>query len=69
MAADRGLLDDGDAAPSALVDVTGIPLDQLLPSTDSVLANSLSALVAEMSGSRETLAAFMNFAADDPQPV
>ncbi|GGN56826.1 hypothetical protein GCM10010112_09020 [Actinoplanes lobatus] len=69
MAAGPGVAGSGDALPTTLIDVTGIPLDQLLPSTDSVLANSLSALVAEMSGNREILAAFGNFAPDEPSPL
>jgi FXSXX-COOH protein len=58
----------GDLDHSALVDVTGIPLDQLLPSTESVLARSLQALVRETSRPQEVISAFGNFAPDDPFP-
>ncbi|GAA4596951.1 FXSXX-COOH protein [Actinoplanes octamycinicus] len=60
--------DDGMPLP-ALVDVTDLSLRTLCLSTDSVLARSLSALVAEMSGRGEVLAAFGNFAPDDPGPI
>jgi FXSXX-COOH protein len=58
---------DFDRSP--LVDVTGIPLAELVPSTDTVLAHSLHALVRETSRPQEILSAFGNFAPDDPLPT
>ena len=58
----------GDFDHSLLVDVTGIPLAELVPSTDTVLAHSLHALVRETSRPQEILSAFGNFAPDDPLP-
>lgn len=52
-----------------LVDVTRLPLDQLVPSTDSALARSLLAVVRETSRPQEIIAAFGNFAPDDPHPI
>jgi FXSXX-COOH protein len=51
-----------------LIDVTGMPLDQLLPSDDSALAASLRNLVIETSRPQEIISAFGNFAPDDPLP-
>jgi FXSXX-COOH protein len=58
--------DDGDRSP--LIDVSDMRLDQLLPSADTVLARSLSALVDETTRPQEIIAAFGNFAPDDPPP-
>jgi hypothetical protein len=69
MAAAPGEAGNDGVTPPALVDVTGLSLRNLCLSADSVLANSLSALVAEMSGRGEVLAAFGNFAPDDPGPI
>ena len=68
MHADPADTGHGGLEHSALVDVTGIPLDQLVPSTDTVLAHSLHALVRETSRPQEIIAAFGNFAPDDPLP-
>ncbi|MEV4350343.1 hypothetical protein AB0J83_38295 [Actinoplanes sp. NPDC049596] len=66
MDADRAT---GPETASPLIDVTGIPLDQLLPSDDSALAVSLRDLVTMTSRPQEIVAAFGNFAPDDPLPT
>jgi FXSXX-COOH protein len=51
---------DDDAEPS-LIDVTGMPLAQLLPSDDTVLTNSLRRLLIELDHPQEAIAAFSNY--------
>lgn len=56
-----GALGDGDVDPP-LVDVSGMPLDQLVSSSsDSVLARSLRRVVADLH-QHEVMSAFSNYA-------
>ena len=45
---------------SVLVDVTGLPLDQLVVSTDSALTSSLRRALADLDRPQEVIAAFSN---------
>jgi hypothetical protein len=55
-----GMPGDGDVDPP-LVDVSGMPLDQLVSSGDSVLARLLLRVVADLE-QHEVLSAFANYA-------
>jgi len=57
-----------DLGYSALVDVSGIPFDELVNSTNAALARALHAVTRETSDTTTILAAFQNFAPDDPTP-
>jgi FXSXX-COOH protein len=70
-------MDDSDVEPegteSDLVDVTRMPLVELIPSDDSVLANSLRRLLTDLDRPHEIVAAFANYAGgsdttDQPVP-
>jgi FXSXX-COOH protein len=59
----------GDGTPDhqpELPDVTGLPLAELIPADDTVLANSLRRLLTELDSAQEIIAAHNNFA-DDPR--
>jgi FXSXX-COOH protein len=47
-----------------LPDVSGLPLDRLIDAADTVLANSLRRLVADLDRPQEVLSAFDNYAGD-----
>jgi FXSXX-COOH protein len=57
---------DGTDQPE-LVDVTSLPLAELIPADDTVLANSLRRLLAELDHPQEIIAAFGNAAGDPRQ--
>jgi FXSXX-COOH protein len=58
-------MDDNEVGPaeteSGLADVTRMPLPELLPSDDSVLANSLRRLLADMDQAQEVMSAFNSY--------
>jgi FXSXX-COOH protein len=59
----------GDGTPEhqpELADVSSLPLAELIPADDTVLANSLRRLLAELDSPQEIIAAHNNFA-DDPR--
>lgn len=49
---------DREVQQSGLVDVTAMPLAELVPSDDSVLGNALRRLLIEMDQPEEIIAAF-----------
>jgi hypothetical protein len=59
----------GQGAPDSwsLVDVTCLPLEQLISDNETVLVNSLRRLVAEIDRAQEVLSAFDNYAGDPPE--
>ena len=62
-----GSQDDGTPEHQLeLADVSGLPLAELIPADDTVLANSLRRLLAELDHPQEIIAAFNN-AASDPR--
>jgi FXSXX-COOH protein len=61
--------DAGQGGPDSswgLLDVTGLPLNRLLATNDSVLVNALRRLVSELDRAQEVLSAFDNYAGDPP---
>jgi FXSXX-COOH protein len=65
-------MDDNEVGPeetdSGLADVTRMALPELLPSDDSVLANSLRRLLADLDRPQEVISAFGNYASG-PDPT
>jgi FXSXX-COOH protein len=57
---------DGGEAEPALVDLTGLPLPELFASDDSVLANSLRRLLADLDRPQDVVAAFGNSVGRSP---
>lgn len=53
-----------DVAGSDLVDVTRLPLDDLLAARDTVLSNALRRLLAELDQPQEIIAAFDSYIGD-----
>ncbi|GAA0464122.1 hypothetical protein Ade02nite_31010 [Paractinoplanes deccanensis] len=62
---------DADPAEngSPLVDVSGIPFDELVGSTNEALARALRSVTQDATDTTTILAAFQNFAPDDPAPL
>jgi FXSXX-COOH protein len=58
-------VDDNDVGPDepdgALVDLTGTPLAELISSDETVLAEALRRLLAEMDQPQEIIAAFQSY--------
>jgi FXSXX-COOH protein len=57
---------DGGEAEPALVDLTGLPLPELFASDDSVLANSLRRLLADLDRPQDIIAGFGNSVGRSP---
>jgi FXSXX-COOH protein len=57
-----------DHQGSSLIDVSGIPFDELVGSTNETLARALRSVTRDAADTSTILAAFQNFAPDDPTP-
>jgi len=64
---DTGVGPGDVGAESDLADVSGLPLAEILPSGDAVLARSLRRLLSDMDQAEEIIAAFANYAGGGDQ--
>jgi FXSXX-COOH protein len=58
-----------DLPGPSLIDVSDIPFDELVGSTNAALTRALRSVTRDAADAGTILAAFTNFAPDDPAPL